>query len=242
MSVPRLFYCTVAGLVIAFVLSFLFGASGLSNYHHLRAYQTHVSDGILALQDRHRSLRQRAAVLRDNPEALRLLARDSGYFRAGETVIEVGPSPVDPTAASGPRPGSEADVAPLLQRTPPAPREPFNALALGLCLGAGSFAMLSLLRAYRRRAHAGAAPGGDLPRPASRQPDGAPTPHSPASAPEETEPSPAPRSATGGSRAHQDGAAPADAAAAAGGEPAAEPSGRRRTSRRRRRDVTVYRL
>jgi len=224
-SVPRLFYCTVAGLVIAIVLSFLFGASGLSNYHELRAYQAHVSDGIVALQDRHRSLQQRVAVLRDNPEALRLLARENGYFRPGETVIEVGPAPVDPTAAAGARSGSElAGVAPLLQRTPPAPREPFNALALGLCLGAGSFAMLSMLRGFRRRAHAGTAPGrGDLPHPRSA-----------------ADPAPSRPSAAGESHAQKDDAAPAKADA--GGEAAAEPAGRRRRARRRRRDVTVYRL
>ena len=153
MSVPRLFYCTVAGLVIATVLSFLFGASGLFNYRDLRAYEAHVSAGTVALQDRHRSLQQRVAVLRDNPEALRLLARETGYFRSGETVIEVAPAPVDPTAAAGARPEREfADVAPLLQRTPPAPRDPFNALALGLFLGAGSFAALSMLRAFRQHA------------------------------------------------------------------------------------------
>ena len=90
-SVPRLFHCTVAGLVIATGLSFLFGASGLSSYRALRAYEAHVSDGIAALQDRHRRLQQRVAVLRDNPEALRLLARETGYYRPGETVIEVGP-------------------------------------------------------------------------------------------------------------------------------------------------------
>ena len=152
MSVPRLFYCTVAGLVIATVLSFLFGASGLFNYRDLRAYEAHVSTGTVTLQDRHRSLQQRVAVLRDNPEALRLLARETGYFRTGETVIEVAPA-VDPTAAAGARPEREfADVAPLLQRTPPAPRDPFNALALGLFLGVGSFAALSMLRAFRQRA------------------------------------------------------------------------------------------
>lgn len=229
MSVPRLFYCTVAGLVIATVLSFLFGASGLSNYRDLRAYQVHVSDAIVALQDRHRNLQQRVAVLRDNPEALRLLARESGYFRPGETVIEVGPVPVDPTATSGPRSAGEfAGVAPLLQRTPPAPREPFNALALGLCLGAGSFAMLSMRRAFRRRAYAGAASGrGDLP-------------HRPESAVEATDPTPSRPPATDGSSAQQDDAAPAPAASGGGAE--AEPAARRRRTRRRRRDVTVYRL
>ncbi len=184
MSVPRLFYCTVAGLVIATVLSFLFGASGLFNYRDLRAYEAHVSAGTVALQDRHRSLQQRVAVLRDNPEALRLLARETGYFRSGETVIEVAPAPVDPTAAAGARPEREfADVAPLLQRTPPAPRDPFNALALGLFLGAGSFAALSMLRAFRQ--HAPVAGNGATA--ATPAPDARPTPAKPAAGGEAAE-------------------------------------------------------
>ena len=183
MSVPRLFYCTVAGLVIATVLSFLFGASGLFNYRDLRAYEAHVSAGTVALQDRHRSLQQRVAVLRDNPEALRLLARETGYFRTGETVIEVAPA-VDPTAAAGARPEREfADVAPLLQRTPPAPRDPFNALALGLFLGAGSFAALSMLRAFRQ--HAPVAGNGATA--ATPAPDARPTPAKPAAGGEAAE-------------------------------------------------------
>ena len=265
MSVPRLFYCTVAGLVIATALSFLFGASGLFNYRDLRAYEAHVSVGTVALQDRHRSLQQRIAVLRDNPEALRLLARETGYFRSGETVIEVGPVPVDPTAAAGSR--SEhafADVAPLLQRTPPAPRDPFNALALGLFLGAGSFAALSMLHAFRRRAHAGAASAaGAAPAAGAASGTGYPpdratdqrndathrrddadqrddATHQRDHAPRRHVP-PAPRGAAmGATPAHHDRATPATPAA--GGEAAAETAGRRKKARRRRRDITVYRL
>ena len=253
MSVPRLFYCTVAGLVIATVLSFLFGASGLLNYHGLRAYEAHVVDGIAALQDRHRGLQQRVTVLRDNPEALRLLARDTGYYRAGETVIEVGPAPVDPTAAAGARSGRAfADVAPLLQRTPPTPRDPFNALALGLFLGAGSFAVLSMLRAMRRpaRAEAGTGPGdppNHVPDQPGRTPRNAPRAHAGASARGGTDSgSAAARSSPPAPEAAGETPARSDRATsdtpAAGGEAAAESAGRRRKARRRRRDVTVYRL
>ena len=236
--VPRLFHCTVAGLVIATGLSFLFGASGLSSYRDLRAYEAHVSDGIAALQDRHRRLQQRAAVLRDNPEALRLLARETGYFRRGETVIEVGPVSVDPTAAAGPRPDREfANVAPLLHHPPPAPREPFNALALGLFLGVGTFTVLSTLRAFGRRRAAGQperAPGRGAPPSGAGVTD--PIPPEPA-----PKPMPEPRAAAAGTAAERrDRATPAQPAA----EPEAEtePPGRRRKPRRPPRDVTVYRL
>ena len=228
MSVPRLFHCTVAGLVIATGLSFLFGASGLFNYRDLRAYEAHVADGIAALQDRHRLLRERAAVLRDNPEAMRLLARETGWFRAGETVIEIGPVAVDPTAADGAHHGREfGDVAPLLQRTPPAPRDPFNALALGLFLGVGSFAGLSMVRVFRR--------GRD-----DRQPNGAVQPDAPVARAGAGEPMPTPAPAE---PAAAEPSAPEPAAPARSGtEPEAEPAERRKKTRRRRRDVTVYRL
>ena len=245
MIVPRLFHCTVAGLVVATGLSFLFGASGLYNYRDLRAYETDVSDAIAALQDRHRRLQQRAAVLRDNPEALRLLARESGYYRAGETVIELGPAAVDPTAAAGARSGHEfADAAPLLQHTPPAPRDRFNALALGLFLGVGSFAGLSMVRVLRRgQAQPDASPhraagAGSMPRPRSETAAGS-TPPPRAEAGAGSMPPPT-RSATAASEspAHPDGATAAPPAA----EPVEQPAGRRKKARRRPRDVTVYRL
>lgn len=218
-SVPRLFHCTVAGLVVATGLSFLFGASGLFSYRELLEYETHVVDGIADLQDRHRRLQQRISVLRDNPEALRLLAREAGYFRPGETVIELGRTQIDPTAAAGARSmGGFADVAPLLQRTPPSPREPFNALALGLFLGVGSFAAFASLRAVRSR-HAPGQADGPSPRdaPASKVP---------------------PEVADGPVAAHGEQSTVARPAA---GEPTAEPAERRKRARRRR-DVTVYRL
>ena len=155
MSAPRLFYCTVAGLVIATGVSFLYGASGLFNYRQLQAYERQVVAGIAALQERHRTLQTRLQALRD-PELVRLLARDTGYFRPDEMVVEVGPAPLDPLAAGGA--GRDPDftgVAPLLQPTPPTPREPFNALALGLFLGVGLFATLTLLRTLRHRKAAG---------------------------------------------------------------------------------------
>ena len=238
-SVPRLFHCTVAGLVIATGLSFLFGASGLSSYRALRAYEAHVSDGIAALQDRHRRLQQRVAVLRDNPEALRLLARETGYYRSGETVIEVGPVAIDPTAAAGPRPDREfADVAPLLQHTPPARREPFNALALGLFLGVGTFAVLSMLRAVRRRREAGQPKR--APRLGVAPPAAGATETNPAPEPMPPEPRAA-ATGTGSDSARRDRATPAQPP---GVEPdtETEPPGRRRKARRPPRDVTVYRL
>jgi cell division protein FtsB len=228
-SVPRLFHCTVAGLVIATGLSFLFGASGVFNYRDLRAYESQVTDGIAALQDRHRLLQERAAVLRDNPEALRLLARETGWFRAGETVIEVGPVAVDPAAAGGAHDGREfADVAPLLQRTPPAPQDPFNALALGLFLGVGSFAGLSMARAFRRRRDDQQPSGTAQPdAPAARNGAGESKP--PSTPAEPVAPVPAER---------QEPAPPARSTA----EPEAQPAEPRKKARRRRRDVTVYRL
>lgn len=150
MSVPRLFYCTVAGLVVATLLSFLFGASGLLNYHRLQAYERRVATGIAALEERHADLERLATLLRTEPELLRLLARDSGYYRADELVIRVGPQP--PVAAVSPYAPDFSDVGPLMQPKLPVPRDPFNVLALGLFLGLGLFTGLTVKRVLRRRA------------------------------------------------------------------------------------------
>ena len=151
MSVPRLFYCTVAGLVVATLLSFLFGASGLLNYHRLQAYERRVASGIAALEERHADLERLARLLRTEPELLRLLARDSGYYRTDELVIRVGPQ--TPAAApSSPYAPDFSDVGPLMQPQLPVPRDPFNVLALGLFLGLGLFAGLTVKRVLRSRA------------------------------------------------------------------------------------------
>ena len=150
MSVPRLFYCTVAGLVVATLLSFLFGASGLLNYHRLQAYERRVATGIAALEERHADLERLAKLLRTEPELLRLLARDSGYYRADEQVIRVGPQ--TPAAAPfSPYAPDFSDVGPLMQPQLPVPRDPFNVLALGLFLGLGLFTGLTVKRVLRSR-------------------------------------------------------------------------------------------
>ena len=157
MSVPRLFYCTVAGLVVATLLSFLFGASGLLNYRRLQAYERGVASGIAALEERHADLERFANLLRTEPELLRLLARDTGYYRPDELVIRVGAQPTAP-AATSPYAPDFADVGPLVQPKLPVPRDPFNVLALGLFLGLGMFTALTVKRVLRR---AGPADGAD---------------------------------------------------------------------------------
>ncbi len=136
--------------MVATLLSFLFGASGLLNYHRLQAYERRVATGIAVLEERHADLERLANLLRTEPELLRLLARDSGYYRADEMVIRVGPQPR--AAAASPYAPDFSDVGPLMQPKLPVPRDPFNVLALGLFLGLGLFAGLTVKRMLLRRA------------------------------------------------------------------------------------------
>ena len=266
MSVPRLFYCTVAGLVIATLLSFLFGASGLLNYQRLQAYQRLIAAGIATLEERHGDLERYLNLLRTEPELLRLLARETGYYRADELVIRVGPQ-LDPGAGgSSPYAPDFSDVGPLVvQPRLPAPRDPFNVLALGLFLGLGMFAALTVTTALRRRAGQAEETGGATnyaPAVAGSVEDAVPA------AGGWTAAAPARAAAA---RAHDGPLAPAPAAPAAGGvfqpsaaaddvasgseraagsRPAADGAGaadpsprrQRRRARRQRGDVTVYRL
>ena len=137
--------------MVATLLSFLFGASGLLNYHRLQEYERRVATGIAALEERHADLERLARLLRTEPELLRLLARDSGYYRADELVIRVGPQ--TPAAAPfSPYAPDFSDVGPLMQPKLPVPRDPFNVLALGLFLGLGLFTGLTVKRVLRSRA------------------------------------------------------------------------------------------
>ena len=268
MSVPRLFYCTVAGLVVATLVSFLFGASGLLNYHRLQTHERRVAAGIAALEERHFDLGRRLNMLRTEPELLRLLAREIGYYRSDELVIRVGPqSPADGTAGgASPYAPDFSDVGPLVQRKLPLPRDPFNVLALGLFLGVGLFAALTVRSALRRRswqadgtdgvadyadgvagsveeaATAGGWPAPDLGRvetgASAADDDAAVDPPDPAG-PNGT-PRPAAAADPGSERAAGPRQGGGDGADDVAGEPA--PRRKRRRARRRRGAVTVYRL
>lgn len=257
MSVPRLFYCAVAGFVVATLLSFLFGASGLLNYRRLQEHERRIASGIAALEQRHAHLQRLQHLLRTEPELLRLLARDVGYYRDDELVIGVGPQPEPPAGSASPYAPDFADVGPLVQPRPSLPHEPFNVLALGLFLGLVMFAVLTLKTVLGRPpAAAGAAGSGRLPHAVAGTVEDA-TP--PGGWPEAGEARAAPppagaRQAPAGPPAAASSGSALRAAAAtrrrAAGTPqsvaaaGAESSSRRqrRRPRRRRGEVTVYRL
>ena len=248
MSVPRLFYCAVAGFVVATLLSFLFGASGLLNYRRLQDHERRIASGIAALEQRHAHLQRLQHLLRTEPELLRLLARDVGYYRADELVIGVGPQPEPPAGSASPYAPDFADVGPLVQPRPSLPHEPFNVLALGLFLGLVMFAFLTLKTVLRRPPPAARADrSGGLPRAvAGNVEDAAAADGWPAAGEARAAP------ASGGARQAPAGPQPAVSAgparrrapgtpqsvAAAG----AESSSSRRRRRQRRGEVTVYRL
>ena len=248
--------------MVATLLSFLFGASGLLNYHRLQAYERRVATGIAALEERHADLERLANLLRTEPELLRLLARDSGYYRGNELVISIGRQPPAAGGAASPYAPDFSDVGPLVQPKLPVPRDPFNVLALGLFLGLGMFAALTVKRALRRRteqadgadgtANADAVAGSvedafpapdDVP--AAGAPGGVSAP-SPAAGPD----GPLQRGDAAENTGEEGGASgAADSERAAGsprtaGDRGAEPAPRRkrRRARHRRGEVTVYRL
>ena len=252
MSVPRLFYCAVAGFVVATLLSFLFGASGLLNYRRLQDHERRIASGIAALEQRHAHLQRLQHLLRTEPELLRLLARDVGYYRAGELVIGVGPQPEPPAGSASPYAPDFADVGPLVQPRPSLPHEPFNVLALGLFLGLVMFAFLTLKTVLRRPPPAARADrSGGLPHPVAGNvedaaaADGWPAAGEARAAPAPAGARPAPAgptpavSAAGAARRRRAPGTP-QSVAAAGAESSS--SRRRRRPRQRRGEVTVYRL
>ena len=256
--------------MVATLLSFLFGASGLLNYHRLQAYERRVATGIAALEERHADLERLANLLRTEPELLRLLARDSGYYRADERVIRVGPQPPAAGAAVSPYAPDFSDVGPLMQSRLPVPRDPFNVLALGLFLGLGLFTALTVKRTLRRRAEqadgrhgadGGARPdavAGSVesafpaaawsdPEPARGEVPAATTSHDVAPAAGSDgplRPAAAAEIVAEGAAAGDTGSHGAAGSAQAAGDGGMEPGPRRkrRRGRQRRSEVTVYRL
>lgn len=255
MSVPRLFYCTVAGFVVATLLSFLFGGSGLLNYRRLQDHERRIASGIAALEQRHAHLQRLQHLLRTEPELLRLLARDVGYYRDDELVIGVGPQSAPPAGSASPYAPDFADVGPLVQPRPSLPHEPFNVLALGLFLGLVLFVVLTLKTVLGRpRPAAGADGSAGLPHAVAGTVEDATPPEGwPAAGAARAAPPPAgarqapagpPAAASSGSALRAAGpgrrraAGTPQSVAAAG----AESSSRRQRRRPRRGDVTVYRL
>ncbi|HVP17689.1 MAG TPA: septum formation initiator family protein [Spirochaetia bacterium] len=85
----RLLLIFVPGFVIASLLIYAFGDSGLLAYRRLDAYQKTLMANVEKLRSRNSDLNDDLANLRDNPEASLVMARQIGLVRAGDEVVKI---------------------------------------------------------------------------------------------------------------------------------------------------------
>jgi cell division protein FtsB len=76
-----------AGFILSSFLILFFGDEGYLSYHLLKEHREILLHNINDLQQKNMQLQQKIALLRTNPEVIRVLARKLGYYEEDENVI-----------------------------------------------------------------------------------------------------------------------------------------------------------
>jgi len=87
MRLLRLFISFYIGLTLNFVFVFFFGEAGWSRYEELTHHRLMLADNIVDLEKINWRLNQELLTLGTDPEKIKLLARDLGYFAPGDNVV-----------------------------------------------------------------------------------------------------------------------------------------------------------
>lgn len=98
----RLFISTVVSIVLYLVLNGIFGDHGLLAYSDLLDYRDRLETNISSMEQTREELSATADELRSSAEAVRLEARELGYYRSGERPVRIeGFSPWEPGIEAG---------------------------------------------------------------------------------------------------------------------------------------------
>ncbi len=89
MRLLRIVLSLYAGMISVFVLLFFLGDAGMGKYSDLNRYKQALEENILELKTINVSLNQEFKSLGTDPEKIKLLARELGYFAAEDRVIRV---------------------------------------------------------------------------------------------------------------------------------------------------------
>ncbi len=89
MRLLRIVLSLYVGMISVLVLLFFFGTAGIGKYDDLYRYKQSLEENILELKKINASLNQEFKSLGTDPEKIKLLARELGYFAAEDRVIRV---------------------------------------------------------------------------------------------------------------------------------------------------------
>jgi Septum formation initiator len=147
----RLLLILVPGFVLASLLIYFFGDSGLLAFRRLDGYRQSLAANIVKLQSRSSSLNDDLVNLERSPEANLVMARQIGLYRAGDQVVKI-------EGMAGRVRSYEVGELIRLPRTKTSRNVIFKATGIGI---SGVLAALVLLagRSSRRNRHGGSAVG-----------------------------------------------------------------------------------
>jgi cell division protein FtsB len=140
-----LFPVLIVVFVIASVLIFFFGDSGMTAYRSLDRYREKLTANVDDLRRRNADLTADLSSLRTNPERTLVQARGIGLYRSGDQVVRLEglPSRVEPTAIGN---------LLKLRKTNDARNSVFKSTAMGVSVILLAYAGISIRRS-RRKAH-----------------------------------------------------------------------------------------
>jgi len=132
------------GIVVGFALLFTLGDAGLSEYRELRSYKQSLEDNIAELEQIHWHLQEELRSLATDPEKVRLLARELGYYGRDDGIVRVEGRP--------PR-SSFYRVGRILEGMPARKSSGVRFKVIGLMVPVVFYLLISMIRRWHRRGH-----------------------------------------------------------------------------------------
>ncbi|MBN1698165.1 MAG: septum formation initiator family protein [Spirochaetales bacterium] len=129
------------GLIIGSLLIFFLGDEGWYQYKVLLNHEEKLKKNLEHLKQTHSDLSRQLEALRTSPEVIRLLARELGYYRPDETVINI----------NGSRPTHNFyEVGKLLKRIPSSKNRNLILRIIGIALSTLCVLLFVLLKKRKR--------------------------------------------------------------------------------------------
>lgn len=134
----------VAGFIVASVLIYFFGDSGLVAYRRLDDYRQNLAANVEKLQARNSRLNEELSSLRDDAERSLVMAREIGLYRAGDEVVKL---------EGYDHPSGSYEVGDMLKlrKNKTSRNTAFKATGLGVSALLAAFAMLAGRASGRKR-------------------------------------------------------------------------------------------
>jgi cell division protein FtsB len=85
----RLTFSILAAFIIYLALNFVYGPAGLDNLERRARYADRLTENLEKLSERSAILEREVTILRSQPEAIRVLARDQGFFDDADGLVYV---------------------------------------------------------------------------------------------------------------------------------------------------------